>query len=240
MKNLKPKIGMYRELRGRHRSKSNSQYGHLKSIIKIARKHDVDPEQLVDAIVEAKENMVSHCGSLMITLRAINQDSATFLITKEENVVWQCPVNLESIRNPDLLKNHIQDILRSDPKERERYQKTQQIDNLRFGMKGIDVTAKIIEVPPIKTVFSRWGSQCYVSNVKIEDETGSIRLSLWNGQVDKVRVGDEVELTNCYVSQFAGQPQLRLRRKSSTMSVINHLQREDVPQLASGMVFGTL
>jgi len=193
----------------------------------------VDPGQLVDAIVEAGENTVSHCRSLKITLRAVNQDSATFLITKEENVVWQCPVNLESIRNPDLLKNHIQNILSSDPTERERYQKMQQIDNLRFGMKGIDVTAKIVEVPPIKQVFSRWGSQCYVSNVMIADETGSIRLSLWNGQADKVRVGDEVELTNCYVSQFAGQPQLRLRRKRSTMSVINHLQREELTQLAS-------
>ncbi len=92
-------------------------------------------------------------------------------------------------------------------------------------MKGVDVTAKIVEVPPIKPVISRWGSQCYVSNVMISDETGLIRLSLWNKQIDKVRVGDEVELTNCYVSRFAGQPQLRLRRKS-TMSVINHLQRE--------------
>ena len=88
-------------------------------------------------------------------------------------------------------------------------------------MKGVDVTVKIIEVPPIKPVFTRWGSECYVSNVKIADETGSIRLSLWNEQVDKVRVGDEIELKNCYVSRFAGQLQLRLRRKS-IMSIINH------------------
>ncbi|RLI34349.1 hypothetical protein DRO66_08970 [Candidatus Bathyarchaeota archaeon] len=111
------------------------------------------------------------------------------------------------------------------PLEQERYQKKQQIDNLRFGMKGIDVKAKIVEVPPIKPGITRWGTECYVSNAMIADETGSIRLSLWNKQIDKVRVGDEVELTNCSVSRFAGQPQLRLRRKS-TMSVINHLQRE--------------
>ncbi len=89
-------------------------------------------------------------------------------------------------------------------------------------MKGIDVTATIVEVPPIKPVITRWGSECYVSNVMIADETGSIRLSLWNQQVDRVRVGDEVELKNCYVSRFAGQLQLRLKRKS-IISVINHL-----------------
>jgi len=105
----------------------------------------------------------------------------------------------------------------------------QQVGNLRFGMKGIDVTAKIIDVPPITPVVTRWGSECYVSNVKIADDTGSIRLSLWNGQVDKVRAGDEVELKNCYVSRFAGQPQFRLRRKS-TMSVINHLPQEALTQ----------
>ncbi|RLI38467.1 hypothetical protein DRO66_01505 [Candidatus Bathyarchaeota archaeon] len=110
------------------------------------------------------------------------------------------------------------------PLEQERYQKKQQIDNLRFGMKGIDVTAKIIEVPPIKPVITRWGSESYVTNVMIADETGSIRLSLWNKMGNKVRVGDEVELMNCYVSRFAGQPQLRLKRKS-TMTVIKHLQR---------------
>jgi len=214
-----------REQRGRPRGNSKAYYAHVKSIVKIARKHDVDPKKLVDALVEAGENTMSHCGSLKIALRAVNQDSATFLITKEENVIWQSKIKLESIRNSDLLKNHIQDILISYPTEKEQYQKMQQIDNLRCGMKGIDVTAKIIEVPPIKPVITRWGSECYVSNVKIADETGSIRLILWNKRIDKVRVGDEVELTNCYVSQFAGQPQLKLRRKS-TISVINHLQRE--------------
>ncbi|MEE8323725.1 MAG: hypothetical protein V3R57_08910 [Candidatus Bathyarchaeia archaeon] len=214
-----------REQRGRPRGNSNAYYAHLKSIVKIARKHAVDPKQLVDAFVEAWENKSAHCGGLTISRRGITRDSATFLITKEEKVIWQFPVNLVNVRNPEVLKKYIQDMPTPQPLERERYQKKQQIDNLRFGMKGIDVKATIVEVPPIKPVITRWGSECYVSNVLIADETGSIRLSLWNKQIDKVRVGDEVELTNCSVSRFAGKPQLRLRRKS-TMSVINHLQRE--------------
>jgi len=185
----------------------------------------VDPKRLVDAFVEAWENTLAQCGRLTISRRGITRGSATFLITKEEKVVWQFPVALENVRNPEVLKKLIQDMPIPQPLEQERYRKKQQIDNLRFGMKGIDVKATIVEVPPIKPVISRWGSECYVSNVMIADETGSIRLSLWNKQIDKVSVGDEVELTNCSVSRFAGQPQLRLRRKS-TMSVINHLQRE--------------
>ena len=226
---MKPQIGMYRELRGRHRGKSNSYYDHLKSIVKIARKHDVDPRRLVDAFVEALENTTSHCGRLTISRREANQDSAIFLITKEEKVVWQFSVNLESIRSPDLLKEHIHDIPLPQNVERESYPKNQQIDTLRVGMKGINVTAKVIEVPPIQQVFTRWGSEAYVTNAMIADETGSIRLSLWNSRVDTVQVGDEVELTSCYVSRFAGEPQLRLRRKS-TLAVINAFQQEDLMQ----------
>ena len=226
---MTPRIGMYRELRGRHRGKSNSYYGHLKSIVKIARKHDVDPRRLVDAFVEAWENTKSHCGSLKISLRVVNRDFVTFLITKEEKVVWQFPVNLESIRNPDLLKDHIHDIPLPQHVEQKSYPKNQQIDTIRVGMKGIDVTAKVIEVPPIQQVFTRWGSEAYVTNALIADETGSIRLSLWNSRVDKVHVGDEVELTSCYVSRFAGEPQLRLRRKS-TLAVINSFPQEALMQ----------
>ncbi len=213
-----------REQRGRPRGNSNAYYAHLESIVKIARKHAVDLKQLVDAFVEAWENTTSQCGQLTISRRGITRDSATFLITKDEKVIWQFPVNLENVRNPEVLKKLIQDMPTPQPLEQERYQKKQQIDNLRFGMKGIDVTAKIIEVPPIKPVITRWGSESYVTNVMIADETGSIRLSLWNKMGNKIRVGDEVELMNCYVSRFAGQPQLRLKRKS-TMTVIKHLQR---------------
>jgi len=226
---LKPQIGIYGELRGRPRRKSNSQYDHLKSIVKIACKHDVDPKQLVDALVDAWQNTKSRCGRLKIALRIVNRDSATFLITKEENVVWQSKIYLESMRDPEVLKDHIHDIPLPQHVERESYPKNQQIDTLRVGMKGINVTAKVIEVPPIQQVFTRWGSEAYVTNAMIADETGSIRLSLWNSRVDTVQVGDEVELTSCYVSRFAGEPQLRLRRKS-TLAVINSFQQEALTQ----------
>ena len=210
-----------REQRGRPRGNSNAYYAHLKSIVTIARKHAVDPNLLVDAFVEAWENKTSQCGKLMISLRGTTRDSATFLITKEEKVIWQFPVNLENVRNPEVLKKYIQDMPKPQPTPGQgNYPKKLQIEALRFGMKGVDVTAKIVEIQPTKPVITRWGSESYVTNVMIEDETGSIKLSLWNKQIDKVRVGDEVELTNCYVSRFAGQPQLRLQRKS-TMSVIN-------------------
>ena len=54
----------------------------------------------------------------------------------------------------------------------------------------------------------------------IADETGSVRLSLWNDQIDKVHVGDEVELKNCYVVGYRGEAQIRIGRRG-TLSVVD-------------------
>lgn len=59
-----------------------------------------------------------------------------------------------------------------------------------------------------------------VSNVKIGDETGSMTLNLWNEQIDKVHVGDIIELKNCYIARYRGELQLRLG-KIGTLSIID-------------------
>ena len=50
------------------------------------------------------------------------------------------------------------------------------IGELRSGMRRVDVEAEIIEIPLRRLVNTRWGGQSYVSNVRISDETGTIRL----------------------------------------------------------------
>lgn len=220
-----------RERRGRHRRGSYTQFSCLSSIAKIARRHTVDPGHLVDAFVEAGATTRSHCGRLTIVRRAVDQEAATFLVTRDEDVVWQSKIALESLRQPDALKTHLQNWPLPESTSKEPASTLQQIDDLRCGMTGIDVTAKVIEVPPVQPVVTRWGSEGSVSNVTIADATGSIRLSLWNHRTGKVHVGDEVELTNCYVARFAGQLQLRLRRQS-TLSVITPLPQATVPHPA--------
>jgi len=211
---------MYEERRGRPRGRSNIDYANLNSMVLIASKHNLDPKRLMDAFLEAFENKISQYESLEISCRKVNQDSAIFLITKEDKVVWQFPVNLETIRN-----SQIRDLIKNIPmpekvKNTEELGKAQKIGKLRFGMKGVNLMAKIIEIPSTKHVFTRWGSEADVSNVKLADETGSIRLGLWNNQIEMVHIGDEVEIKNCSVARFLNEPQLRLGRKG-TISVIN-------------------
>ena len=206
--------------RGRPGRRSILYVDFFESIILIAGKYDLEPKLLIDAFIEAWNDGTSKIEDLAITRREIKEESASFLITKGENVVAQFPITLEVLKNPDYVKAQIEKLPPSTYAQRKIDEKHKKIGDIRYGMKKINLKAKITEVPPAMYVNTRFGTMAYVSNVKIEDETGSMRLSLWNDQIDKVHVGDEIELENCYIFRYRGEPQLRLGRKG-TLSLLN-------------------
>lgn len=185
----------------------------LESIVLIAGKHDLDPKKLIEVFVEAWRGEPAQLGDLLVTCREVKQDSATFLITKGEKVVAQFPITLQILKNPEYVKNQIQHFPPSHYEKKRLEGKPKKISQLSYGMRRIDLTAKVVEVPAAIQVHTRFGTMASVSNIKISDETGSVRLSLWNNQIDKVHVGDVVSVKNCYIFRYRGEPQLRLGRK---------------------------
>jgi replication factor A1 len=93
------------------------------------------------------------------------------------------------------------------------------IEDLKVGMKRIDLKAKVLELPEPKIVYTRYGTTALVSNALIKDETGSMRMSLWNQQIKKVQKGDIINIKNGNVTWFSGARQLNLGR-SGSLSVI--------------------
>jgi replication factor A1 len=73
----------------------------------------------------------------------------------------------------------------------------------------------VVEIPKPAMVYSKWGKETYVSNVLVADETGSIRMSLWNEQIYTISQGDEIQIEKGKVMSFRGEPQLRLGRQGS-------------------------
>jgi replication factor A1 len=203
----------------RPRGRSNGDARSLKSIILISRKHDLDPRLLVDALNEAWKKKVSKYGSFMISCRDVGRDGVSFLLTKEDKVVSQFPVRLDFLKDTGSLRSMVREVDFSDYLKAKPLQRQRKIAELRFGMKKVDVTGKVVDIPPKRLVTSEFGNQFYVSNVKIADATGSVKLSLWNGQIDKVHVGDVVDVKDCYVANSAGEPQLRIGR-NGTISVV--------------------
>ena len=61
-------------------------------------------------------------------------------------------------------------------------------------MRGFNLTAKVVEVPEPNIVYNRVGFPVRVSNVLIADETGKMRMTLWNEQIEMVSEGALIEI----------------------------------------------
>ena len=93
------------------------------------------------------------------------------------------------------------------------------IKDLRNGMKRVTVEANIVEKGEPRQVRSRYKDETYnVADTVVADETGSIKLTLWNEQIDQVEVGNRIKIENGYVTSFKGEIQLNVG-KFGTMTV---------------------
>ena len=87
------------------------------------------------------------------------------------------------------------------------------IKDLRDGMRRVDVEAKVIQKSDTREVHSRDGNETYlVADAMIKDDTSTIKLTLWNEQIDQVNVNDNIKIENGYVTSFRGEIQLNVGR----------------------------
>lgn len=93
------------------------------------------------------------------------------------------------------------------------------IKELRNGMKKVNVVAKVTEKSDTREVQSRYKNETYqVADALVSDDTGTIKLTLWNEQIDQVNVGDTVKIENGYITSFRGEIQLNVG-KYGTLNV---------------------
>lgn len=85
------------------------------------------------------------------------------------------------------------------------------IKDLQNGMKRVTVEGKVIEKSDTREVQSRYKNETYdVATTIISDETGRIKLTLWNEQINRVNVNDKVKVENGYITSFKGEIQLNV------------------------------
>lgn len=85
------------------------------------------------------------------------------------------------------------------------------ISELQPRQGKVEIEAKVIEMGEVRE-FQKFGKTGRVATAKIEDDSGSISLTLWNDEIDKVKVGDKIKITNGYVNEFQGEKQLTAGR----------------------------
>ena len=85
------------------------------------------------------------------------------------------------------------------------------IKELTDGMKRVSVEAKVVEKGDPREVRSRYKDETYrIVDAVVADESGSVKLTLWNEQIDQVNVGDNIKIENGYVTSFKSELQLNV------------------------------
>jgi len=185
----------------------------------LSVKYDVNPEKFLHALRSALEHKKSRCAKLSIQCRGKTKSKFIFLIKRESEVIAQFPIVEEFLLNrSNQLRNFMEtDRIRRYLAKKVRTATASFIKDLRTGMNHVNLKAKILEVAAPKHVVTRYGNHASVAKALIADETGTIKLCLWNGQIATVSAGDTVQIENAQVSAFRGERQMSLG-KTGTLS----------------------
>ena len=191
----------------------------LEYLARIAMMHEVESSEFFNCIVEAWNHEESECKQLVIVCRKRAKNSAIFLFTNGRKVVAQFPIPVTILQGKNQLESYTKMISAKTSSVENFKVVNPKIEDLKSGMRRINLKAKVLELPEPKKVYTRYGTTAYVSNALIKDETGSIRMSLWNHQINIISAGDEINIKNGKVTWFSGERQLNLGR-SGSLSVI--------------------
>ena len=145
-----------------------------------------------------------------------------FLFTTTEKVLAQFLLSIDIFDREREFEEYVRIVpARVSSAKHPRFVKAK-IEELKVGMKHVNLEARVVEIPKPKMVYTKWSQRPgYVSNVLIADKTGTIRISLWNENINKVSEGDLIKIEDFKVSSFNGAPQLRMGR-TGKISVLDH------------------
>ena len=87
------------------------------------------------------------------------------------------------------------------------------INEIKRWTSSISMEGTITEKSEPRRVNTRYGPRS-VADATIEDETGAIKLSLWEENIDLVNIGDKVKINNAYVTEFRNELQLNIPRSA--------------------------
>ena len=178
--------------------------------------------ELFEAIVSARKTGEATVENLKIEYRGSVDNQAIILITKENNVVMQFRAPEELLQRKNIAFESWMDT------DKVRHQIARQtiascqsnlIQDLRHGMKKVNTEGKVLEIAKPVLVHTQYGNSLMLTNALIADETGKIKLCLWNDQAGAVKVGDNIQIKNGSVATFKNERQLTIGRKG-TLTVL--------------------
>jgi len=191
----------------------------------LSVRHGIYLAELFQAIVSAREQGKTICDDLAIEYRGSIKGEAIFLITKNTSVIAQFRAAEEFLLRKNICFENWMDtdkIRKQVNRQNKKPRLSTLVQDLRHGMRKVNLEAEVLETTTPSLVYTHYGNSATVTNAWIADETGKVKLCLWNEQANSVNVGDTIQIKNATVSTFKGERQLRLG-KNGTVSVLQGL-----------------
>ncbi len=85
------------------------------------------------------------------------------------------------------------------------------IAELKPGMRRVDIAGTIVNIDGPRDVNTKFGPG-QVATATLKDESGEVKVTLWNENISKVQLNDKVQIENGYVDSFRGELQLNVGR----------------------------
>jgi replication factor A1 len=90
------------------------------------------------------------------------------------------------------------------------------VDELKPGLRSINLKVRCNSKNEIRDIVSRkTGENLRVTEAVVGDETGSILLTLWNDDIEKMQPDHVYKLSNAYTTVFKGSLRLNLGKYGS-------------------------
>lgn len=191
-------------------------------LIWISKKYNLDTHKFFEAFLDAWAHEKSSCKDMSIECRQKTENEGVFLVTQNQKVVTQLRLTkptLEHMTEIDLEK-----IPWKESDVVSKINKMKPIDikikDVNSEVKWVNLKAKVVQKPIARTVYSRFGNNPLgLSTSTISDDTGSLKMPLWNNQINMVSIGDTIQIENGRIRTFRGELQVSVG-KAGKLKVI--------------------
>jgi replication factor A1 len=95
------------------------------------------------------------------------------------------------------------------------------IIDIQNGQQRILVEGKVEDISSPRTVFSKkTGEELEVAEIKFADDTGSVKLVLWNEQIRQVKENTSIRIEEGYIKEFRGELQLSVGKWGMIITLV--------------------
>ena len=102
------------------------------------------------------------------------------------------------------------------------------VKDLQAKQGNVTIELDVLDVGPARE-FQKFGKPGRVSTAMAKDDSGDVKMTLWNEEIDSIKPGDRIQLTNGYVSEWQGELQVSTGRFGKMEVIGKHSEAMEKP-----------